>query len=57
MLFGLLPTLIVRATVLVAGSTRETLPANSLATHTAPAPIAIPLGPSPTGIVAVTRLR
>ena len=35
------------------GSTRESVPSRLFATHTAPSPTAIPLGPSPTGKVSV----
>ena len=51
---GRLPTLIVRATVFVAGSISEIVPANWLATHTPRRSTAMAAGPSPTGIVAVT---
>ena len=38
----------------VPGSIRETVPSRLLTTQTAPAPVAIPLGPLPTGIVSTT---
>src|SRR4051812_30965523 len=41
-------------TVFVPGSIRETVPSRLLTTQTAPAPVAIPLGPLPTGIVSTT---
>src|SRR6059058_478539 len=41
-------------TVFVPESICETVPSRLLTTQTAPAPIAIPLGPLPTGIVSTT---
>src|SRR6476619_2931421 len=41
-------------TIFVPGSIRETVPSRLLTTQTAPAPVAIPLGPLPTGIVSTT---
>src|SRR2546423_15629166 len=41
-------------TVFVPGSIREPVQSRLLTTQTAPAPIAIPLGPLPTGIVSTT---
>src|SRR4051794_11777450 len=41
-------------TVFVPGSIRETVPSRLLTTQTARAPVAIPLGPLPTGIVCRT---
>src|SRR4051812_5610224 len=43
-------------TVFVPGSIRETVPSRLLTTQTAPAPVAIPLGPLPTGIVSTTAV-
>src|SRR3954454_9605539 len=43
-------------TVFVPGSIRETVPSRLLTTQTAPAPVAIPLGPFPTGIVSTTAV-
>src|SRR5256884_8079428 len=43
-------------TVFVPGSIRETVLSRLLRTQTAPAPVAIPLGPLPTGIVSTTAL-
>src|SRR3954451_16701482 len=43
-------------TVFVPGSIRETVPSRLLTTQTAPAPVAIPLGPLATGIVSTTAV-
>src|SRR5882724_147226 len=43
-------------TVFVPGSMRETVPSRLLTTQTAPAPVVIPLGPLPTGIVSTTAV-